>query len=179
MEFSPLPRLPKTVEADERLPQLIRYLTAKMRRLWREGKTLIPVVAMTAELEASLRHEQVCGHLVRGLESAQILLEAERRGLQMADGKAGVREARVSRLILLADDGAERFYRNVETLLARHEPRVLAVLLEIDAAGLGGSLFGSGRIARLLLLKHKQSVGRVLQAIAGGVPAGEAKPNGR
>jgi hypothetical protein len=72
----------------------------------------------------------------------------------------------VSRLLLLADDGADRFYRQVETLLRRHGPRVLAVVLEIDEHGLGELLFGPGRVARLLMLEHKQAVGSVLLAMA-------------
>ena len=76
-----------------------------------------------------------------------------------------IRGVRISRLLILANDGAERFYRNVETILYRHKPRVLAVLHEIDAIGLGELLFGPGNIARLVMLNHKQAVGSVLLAM--------------
>ena len=73
---------------------------------------------------------------------------------------------RISRLLVLADDGAERFYRRVEALLRRHGPRLMAVRLGIDAEGLGEMLFGPGRAARLLLIEHKTAVGAILLALA-------------
>jgi hypothetical protein len=106
--------------------------------------------------------------VVRSLENAEHALAAEERGMEMADRKSGVpRGVRVSRLLLLANDGADRFYRQIEALLRRHGPRVLAVLLEIDETGLGELLFGPGSVARLLMLEHKQAVGSVLLAMAG------------
>ena len=60
-------------------------------------------------------------------------------------------------------------------MLHRHGPRVLAVLLEIDASGLGELLFGTGSTARLVMLEHKQAVGSVLLAMTWDichVPAG-------
>jgi hypothetical protein len=66
----------------------------------------------------------------------------------MADRQIGVpRGVRVSRLLLLANVGAERFYRQIEALLRRHGPRVLALRLEIDENGLGELLFGPRRVA--------------------------------
>jgi len=78
---------------------------------------------------------------------------------------------RVSRLLVMADDGAERFYRQVERLLLRHGPRVLAVRLEVDADTLGEMVFGPGRRARLLLLAHKEAVSGVLLSMADPLPA--------
>ena len=76
-----------------------------------------------------------------------------------------------SRLLVMADDGAERFYRQVERLLLRHGPRVLAVRLEVDADTLGEVVFGPGRRARLLLLDHKEAVSGVLLSMADPLPA--------
>jgi hypothetical protein len=161
-------RLPRLVESDPRCPQLLRSLTICTRPLWRESKLDVPVAMLNFELAEALRKAHGAGQLIRGLEGAERMLAAEERGLRMADRKNGVtRGVRVSRLLILANDGAERFYRNVETMLHRHGPRVLAVLLEIDAGGLGELLFGSGRIARLVMLEHKQAVGSVLLAMTG------------
>src|SRR5207244_13638512 len=54
--------------------------------------------------------------------------------------------ARVSRLLLLSADGAERLYRHVERLALAHAPRVLVVALSADAATLGRAT--TGRDAR-------------------------------
>ena len=161
-------RLPKSVESDPRGPQLLRNLTTHTRPLRQGSEIGIPVAGMTPELAEALRSAYSAGQVVRSLENAERKLAAEERGLQMADRQIGVpRGVRVSRLLLLANDGSERFYRQIEALLRRHGPRVLAVRLEIDEHGLGELLFGPGRVARLLMLEHKQAVGSVLLAMAG------------
>jgi hypothetical protein len=68
-------------------------------------------------------------------------------------------------LLVLADDGTERFYRQVEKLLRQQGPRVLALRLEVKAETLGQMLFGPGRRAVLLLLDHKEAVSAVLLAL--------------
>ncbi|MHB8909499.1 MAG: hypothetical protein ACYDAA_11540 [Syntrophales bacterium] len=161
-------RLPKSVESDPRGARLLSSLTANTRLLWPGSEIATPVAGMTGELTEALRSAYSAGHVVRSIENAERALAAEERGLQMADRQIGVpRGVRISRLLLLADDGAERFYRHIETLLRRHGPRVLAVRLEIDETGLGELLFGPGSVARLLMLEHKQAVGSVLLAMAG------------
>jgi hypothetical protein len=161
-------RLPKSVESDPRGPRLLRNLTAHTRLLWQGSEIEVPVAGMTVELAEALRNAYGVGQVVRSLENAERALAAEERGLRMADRRIRVpRGVRVSRLLLLANDGAERFYRQVEALLRRHGPRVLAVRLELDEHGLGELLFGPSEVARLLMLEHKQAVGSVLLAIAG------------
>ena len=147
---------------------MLRNLTMHTRPLRQESEIGIPVAGMTPELAEALRSAYSAGQVVRSLENAERKLAAEERGLQMADRQIGVpRGVRVSRLLLLADDGSERFYRQIEALLRRHGPRVLAVRLEVDEQELGELLFGPGRVARLLMLEHKQAVGSVLLAMAG------------
>lgn len=161
-------RLPKLVEADPRGPQLLRSLTTHTQPLWQQSEFEIPVARLSSELAEALKSARRTGHMVRSLERAERTLAAEERGLCLVDQKTAVpRGVRVSRLLVLANDGAERFYRQVETLLRRHGPRVLAVRLEIDAYGLGELIFGPGRAARLLMLEHKTAVGSVLLAMAG------------
>ncbi|MDY0042767.1 MAG: hypothetical protein RBS57_20845 [Desulforhabdus sp.] len=160
--------LPKGVASDPRGPQLLRNLTTNIRPLWRESEIGIPAAKLNPELTQALRNARIAGHVIRGLEDAERTLAAEKRGIRMADRQSGVtRGVRVSRLLILANDGTERFYRNVEAILGRYGSRVLAVLLEVDARGLGGLLFGPDRIARLVMLQHKQAVASVLLAMAG------------
>ncbi|MEI6314377.1 MAG: hypothetical protein WCO89_05870 [Syntrophus sp. (in: bacteria)] len=163
-------RLPKLVESDPRSPQLLHLLTANTQPLWRESELAVAVAKLNIELVEALRKAHGAGQLIRGLESTERTLAAEERGLRMADRQIVVtRGVRISRLLILANDGAERFYRNVETILQRHKPRVLAVLLEIDAIRLGELLFGPGNIARLVMLNHKQAVSSVLLAMTGDI----------
>jgi hypothetical protein len=170
-------RLPRLVEADPRAPRLLARLAADRRPLWRGGELDVPAARLTPELAAALRKARGAGHVIRSLEGAETALDAEERGQRMADEESGVpRGVRISRLLLLSADGAERFYRNVETLLARHGQRVLALQLEADAVTLGELLFGSGSMARLVMLEHKDAVAAVLLALAGAGPAPAAPP---
>lgn len=103
---------------------------------------------------------------MRSLEGAERRLAAEGRGLSLVDQQSGVlRGARVSRLLVLADDGTERFYRRVEKLLRQQGPRVLPLRLDLNAETLGQMLFGPGRRALLLLVDHKEAVSAVLLAL--------------
>ena len=69
---------------------------------------------------------------------------------------------------MVTDDGPERFYRNVESLLRRHAPRVLGLRLSANERVLGELLFGPDQVARLLLVEHKDAVSKVLLALATG-----------
>ena len=111
-------RLPKLVEADPRAPELHRILPAHARLLWPEGKIHVPTVAFSPAVAEALLAAHRAFQLVRSLEGAERRLAAEDRGLSLVDQQSGVlRGARVSRLLVLADDGTERFYRQVEKLL--------------------------------------------------------------
>jgi hypothetical protein len=160
--------LPKSVEQDPRATELLRSLVSSRSPLWSGGGILVPKVTPRVDLTEALKRAQRAGHLLRGLESAERALAAEERGLRMADERgSSPRSARVSRLLLLADDGAERFYRHVEGLLRRHGTRVLAVRLEVEAGVLGERLYGPGRIVRLLLVERKEAVSDILLAMVG------------
>ena len=161
-------RLPRPVEEDRRGRELLRGLAAHAGPLWPGGGILVPAIPFTPALAEALRTARRAGRLVRGLEAAEVKLAAEGKGLGPVDRKTGVpRGGRVSRLLVVADDGAERFYRRVETLLRRNGPRVLALRLHVEAARLGEAVFGPGQRALLLLLAHKEAVGAMLLALAG------------
>lgn len=127
-------------------------------------------------MKQALTSARLAKRLVRGLESADQVLAGQARGLAQVDRRTGVeRGGRVSRLLIVADDGSDRFYRSVATLLARHAPRVLALRLATDEATLGSACFGAGQVARALLLDHKDAVSQALVAAAfqWGVAEGE------
>ncbi len=160
-------RLPKSIEADPHASQLRSILSARVQRLWAEGELEIPSVPFEAPLITALMSSFSAGYMLRGLDSAERKLESEERGLKRVDERSGVeRGQRVSRLLLLSDDGAERFYRQVERCLLRHGPRVLAIRLDVDAMGLGELFFGPGGLARCLLIHHKDAVSAILLALA-------------
>lgn len=160
-------RLPKSIASDPRAQPLLRTLVTATGRLGPGNTRGIPEAYLTDPLLEALRAAHRAGRVVRSLEKTQSALAAEARGQRMADRRSGTaRRGRISRLLVLSNDGAERFYRQVASLLEQHGPRVVAVLLKADAETLGGALFGKGRTVRLLMVEHKAAVGDVLLALA-------------
>jgi len=160
-------RLPRRVEDEPGAAHLASELASRSQPLWARGELRVPRAEVAPELEAALKSAFSAGQIVRGLADAERALAAEEQGLRLVDQKTGVeRGRRVSRLLVLADDGAERFYRSVESLLRRHGPRVLALRLSADEYALGQLLFGPDQVARLLLVEHKDAVSEVLLALA-------------
>jgi len=154
------------VESDPRGTALRQRLIEHAQPI-RPGSEVSVVAAPFHGIEAALEGAHRAGRVIRGLETAKRTLAAEERGLHMADESSGVkRGGRVSRLLLLSDDGSDGFYRQVDNLMTRHAPRVLAIRLQVDAAGLGGSLFGAGSETRLLMIQHKEAVAAVLFGFA-------------
>ncbi len=159
-------RLPKLVESDPRGTALLRSLIEHAQPI-RAGSEISVPVAQFDGLESALQSAHRAGRVVRGLETAERALATQEHGLRLADQRSGVtRGGRVSRLLLLANDGSDGFYRQVENLLRQHGPRVLAIRLDVDAAGLGAPLFGAGRTTRLLMIQHKEAVAAVLLGFA-------------
>ena len=174
-------RLPKQIEADPRGPALLAGLLEGRQLLWPGGAIRTPVARLTPELAQALHTARRARRLTRGLEDATQTLASEQRGLEIADQRVAQaggdgRGQRVSRLLMLSNDGAERFYRHVETLLRRHGPRILAVRLDVEAAELGAAVWGPETLARLLLVTHKEAVAKTLLSLAQQWPANPDSP---
>jgi hypothetical protein len=160
-------RLPRQIELDARCAAIRGVLAARTRRLWRDGALEVPVLALTDPLGAELRAVLGRGQLRRGLEAAVGALEAERQGLVAVGRQTGRQSGeRISRLCLVASDGAERFYRQVERCLATHATRVLGCLLEVDSGTLGKVVYRRDTAVKLILADHKDAVAAVLRSLA-------------
>lgn len=165
---APSLRLPKAVESDPRAARIAARLASDPRPLWPGGTLRVATIPLDAGLADALRSARTANRVRRGLESIAGALDAEAHGLARVDRESGVaRGARMSRLLLVTNDGAERFYRHVETLLTRHAARVQGLRLDASAAELGALLFGREAIARVVLLEHKDAVAAALLALAG------------
>lgn len=163
-------QLPRQIESDPCHDAVCAVLEARTRRLWAGSETEVPALTASPALIAALRAADGAGQLCRGLEAASAGLAAERRGLDVAEQRgAPARGGRISRLLLCAGDGAERFYRQVERELRLHVPRVLACVLDVDGTTFGAQLYGPGASpVKLVMVDHKDAVVAVLRAL---VPA--------
>jgi hypothetical protein len=159
-------RLPKAIEADDAGPALHASLREHARALWSGGGLRVPAAPWSDALVAALARAQREGHLVRGLELAEKTLDREARGLSLVDARSATeRGVRVSRLILVGNDGTERFYRQVERLALKHGPRLLAIWVDADSVQLGAAVPHAAGVVRALMLEHKDDVVRVLLAL--------------
>lgn len=152
--------LPRQVESDPRVGDVRRVLAARAAALWSGGVLPVARLALTPALGAALVRARELGYVRRGLEAVADALDAQRAGLLPGQ------DVRVSRLLVCADDGAERFYRGVERELRDHAPRVLGCVLDADGAALGRLMYGAGATAKLVLVEHKDAVSDVLLALA-------------
>lgn len=162
------PPFPREIEGEPEAAALRTRLVSLARPLWREGTIEAPVVALDRPLETALGVAGLTGTLVLGLEAATAALDREEHGLAAADARANAtRPARISRLLLLADDGAERFYRAAESTVRRHAARVLACRIAVPSDALGLVVLGRPAGVKAILVQHKQAVAAVLRALAG------------
>jgi len=167
------PPFPREIETDPCVTALREVLAAASRPLWRDATTTVPTVRLDDQLASVLGRAGRGGMLVLGLEAATAALAREAHGLVAADARgAGPRPSRISRLLLLADDGAERFYRAADTLMRRHGTRLLTCRLDAPSAQLGNAVLGRPVGVKAVLVQHKQVVAGVLRALAGVVDEG-------
>ena len=96
-------------------------------------------------------------------------LADESKGIENVRRRGGAPYGdRVSRLLLFSNDGAERFYRHVESLLQAHAPRLLGCLLDIDGIALGSAVTGKEAHIKLLMAEHKDAVSEILRTMVAG-----------
>ncbi len=104
--------------------------------------------------------------LVRGLEGAEAALAAQEIGLsQTAAAQTQSGRPRVSRLLVVSQDGSPRFYHQVEKLQASFAQRLQVLRIECDEEALGYAIFGGSQRARAILLDHKEAVLLILETL--------------
>jgi hypothetical protein len=156
-------RLPKALDGDARADALTASLRRSARKLWQGGSLDVPGATWSTALAQLLREAEHSGHLMRGLELIETTLAGEARGLALADARSGAdRGSRVSRLLLVSNDGSERFYRQVERLVVSQGTRLLPIRLDADSTRFADALASVSGVVRALLIAHKDPVTRVL-----------------
>jgi hypothetical protein len=163
-ELSSLYKLPRQIEAHYPDNTLLDELHSRTKKLWEGGTLVLPVLMFSEPLKSALLAARRSGRIVRGLETAAAILNNEGYGIDLLRRDA-VQGSRISRVVLLSDDGSGNFYRTVERLLEKHAPRVLGCMLDADSFTLGSLLFGRAAAARLVLVSHKDDVSRLLLAL--------------
>jgi hypothetical protein len=154
-------KLPRQLVSDPKAEGLLEQLFSCTRKLNQESGLSVPVFELTDAFKKSLLTARRAGHAVRGFDNASEILLLERNGilkLNKQDGQGN----RISRLVLISNDGSDNFYNKVNNLLLKYSPRVLGSVIDVDSYMLGSLLFGEGKIAKLILIDHKDAVSGVL-----------------
>ncbi|HEU4536487.1 MAG TPA: hypothetical protein VFS00_20320 [Polyangiaceae bacterium] len=173
MNAAPRPKLPRALETDPRAPAVEAALAADARPLWERGVVRVAHRPLTESLRRALAGAALRDALEQGLEGIEARLQSEQRGLDALRAKPGAPPPgapRVSRLLVLASDGSQRFYRDAEALLRRYEARLLGLRLDAPGDALGPAVLGREALARALLIADRDAVGAVLLALVPPAP---------
>lgn len=158
--------MPRGLIADGRAEHIARDWSARAAEAWKQGRAPIPEYGLDAVARSALFAARQARQLVRGLEGAESALDSQERGLSRAQAtRPEANRRRISRLLIVSADGSPRFYRGVERLVERHVTRLEVIRLDCDEQALGEALFGPGRLARAVMLDHKEAVTRFLEML--------------
>jgi hypothetical protein len=159
-------RFPRQLEADYDPDAIRAVLMSRTSKLWFGSDCVVPLIALGDPLKKALQAAMLKGNVRCGYEGVSEKLAGEHTGISLTKGRSSVPHGeRVSRLILMSNDGAERLYRHVEQLLLSHAPRLLVCILDIDSNVLGNLITGKDRRIKLVMAEHKEAVSAILRAI--------------
>lgn len=163
-------KLPRSsLLSDEDARNLEEFLAQASRPLWAESEILVPHVPFSEELLQSVGFARRCGYLRGGLESIETVLQREEVGLRALREKSVRGNENVSRLLLMANDGSERFYRSCERLLNRHGRRLMGLCVDIPSSEMGRRFFGKGALVKAALVTKKALTVKVLLTLKGKI----------
>jgi hypothetical protein len=160
-------KLPKDVVADPRHDAVVNLLATRAGLLWEGGRNPVATLPMTGALAAALREALFAGQACQGLELITQRLASEQKGLDALSKKApeNPQNARVSRILFLANDGSTRFYRDCDALVSRFQQRIIACRLEVPGEALGEAVLGTPRMVRSVLVFDKTAGAKALLAL--------------
>ena len=154
-------KLPLELEK-EALDAAVRAVLEKETiQLYSDSTTYIPVLKLNDALRTNLFYAKSLGEIVLGYEVIEKALSNELHGLR----KVACPTDRVSRLLLVTNDGSLRFYRELEFLQRKQGDRILICRLDVDSARMADILGCPGQIIKAVLLNRKRSVVNVLKSL--------------
>jgi hypothetical protein len=161
-------KLPREIENDPRQSALVQVLENDKRLLWTGGTLPVAQVGFSSAFELSLVDALRGRAVERGLENIDQVLDREAKGLLAGREKQKTPVPnRISRLLIVANDGSERFYRQFEATLKRHADRVLALRVDVPSSRFSEKLFGADKLVKVLLVSDREAVAKVLLSLAG------------
>lgn len=158
--------LPRKIEADPRLSEILAILSRDLRPIWERGRIPVSHLTPTDAFITSVRNSAGRKQIEKGLDQIEPYLISEKNGLIVTAEKSGTPLAqRTSRLLVFTNDGSERFYRSCENLLFHHGDRVLGIRLDLSSAELGQALYGIEKGLKAFLVVDREAVSEMLLAL--------------
>ena len=162
-------RLPRELEGDGSAEPIRQMLMVRTVQLWSGSDLSVPLLTLSDPLKKVLRSANSKGHVRCGLEAISEKLEKEKKGIALVRERSSLPTGdRVSRLLLISNDGAQRFYRHIEHLLQLHAPRLLGCMLDMDGKALGRAITGNENQIKAIIVEHKGVVSELLRALLEG-----------
>jgi hypothetical protein len=153
--------LPKQLKVDNIEEQVLEALKENSIALYEDSEMQIPLLKLTPELRQQIFYAKSLDELIFGYETIAKELAGELRGLQNVNNQSD----RVSRLIIVSNDGSKRFYREFEFLLNKHGGRILLCRLDVDSELLGYILGLGQKQVKTIMINRKNSVVNILKAL--------------
>ncbi len=156
-------QLPKQLAKEHLESDVREILERESSEICADSEISIPLLKLNSELRKQIFYAKSLGEVTIGFESIEKYLLHELRGLQKVDNHAG----RVSRLLIVTNDGSPRFNRELEFLHNKQGGRVLICRLDIDSAIMGDILLMKNTLVKAVLMNRKTSVVNVLRSLLG------------
>lgn len=154
-------QLPKQLKKDNVESDVRAILEKESIELCSDSNISIPVLKLNPELQKQLFSAKFLSQLVLGYEDIEKTLNNELRGLQNVNNQSD----RVSRLLIVTNDGSARFYRQLEFLHEKQGGRVLICRLDVDSVVMGNIFKIQNKQVKAVLLNRKESVVKVLKSL--------------
>ncbi len=154
-------KLPKQLEKEKVESDVRAALDKESIELCRDSNIYIPVLKLNPELREQIFYAKFLGELIIGYRAVEKALENELHGLQNVNNQSD----RVSRLLIVTNDGSPRFYRQLEFLHKNQGGRVLICRLDVDSSLMGNILELKDKQVKAVLLNRKESVVNVLKSL--------------
>ncbi len=154
-------KLPKMLVKEKLDGAILDCLENNLKPLYADSDMSLPQVELTHKLRSHVFYAKSTGNVVVGFENVESFLEKEWHGLN----KMGQVSDRVSRMLLVSNDGSERFYRQLKFIHRNHGKRVLMVRLDIDSKVMAEVLGMKGKSVKAALVTHKDSVCNILKQL--------------
>lgn len=154
-------KLPKQLAKENVESDVRAVLEKESIELCSDSNIYIPVLKINPELRKEIFYAKFRNELIIGYRDVEKTLENELHGLQNVNNQSD----RVSRLLIVTNDGSPRFYRQLEFLHKNQGGRVLICRLDIGSVLMGDILELKDKQVKTVLLNRKESVVNVLKSL--------------